>query len=200
MYKNCDESKVAEREAEIEQVKSDMESEKTKRVLEAKERMQELKKKLQAEKQELLANLKSNLAQSRPGQRSVADIGDVEVMEIDDTFGNGRSPLRVGEDIADSPEPGEKRGRRQSFHKNPRVNSNSPNADGARAFAKSLLPTAKQNSDNLLPLSKSPDVIPPKESLEQKQEEDEMPVVVEIDDADDIGSIDVDMAEINVSK
>lgn len=46
MYKNCDESKVAEREAEIQQVKDDMESEKTKRVLEAKERMQELKKKL----------------------------------------------------------------------------------------------------------------------------------------------------------
>lgn len=60
----------------------------------------------------MLANLKNTLAQSRPGQRSVADMGDVEVMEIDDTFGNARSPLRVGEDLGDSPEPNEKRGRR----------------------------------------------------------------------------------------
>lgn len=68
-------------------------------------------------------------------------MGDIEVMDIDETFGNGRSPLRVGEELGDSPD-NEKRGRRQSFHKDPRINSNSPKAEGSRAFAKSLLPTA----------------------------------------------------------
>lgn len=62
------------------------------------------------------------------------------------------------------------------------------------------MPTEKQNSDNLLPVSKSPDVIPQKNVIEQKEDDDdELPVVVEIDDAD-AGSIDVDMAEINISK
>ena len=56
--------------------------------------------------------------------------------------------------------------------------------------------------------AKSPDVVPSNQlettleapAQQQDDDADEKPVVVEIDDNDDGGSIDVDLAEIDVSK
>ena len=66
MYKNCDSSKFAERDAELAQVKIDMENTKNKKVGEAKERLKLLKDKLRDEKQIKLKELKQNMHNSRP--------------------------------------------------------------------------------------------------------------------------------------
>jgi len=58
MYKNCDPSQFAERDAELAQVKTDMENLKNKKVGEAKERLQLLKEQLREEKQGKLKELK----------------------------------------------------------------------------------------------------------------------------------------------
>jgi len=58
MYKNCDPSQFAERDAELAQVKTDMENLKNKKVGEAKERLQLLKEQLREEKQRKLKELK----------------------------------------------------------------------------------------------------------------------------------------------
>jgi hypothetical protein len=58
MYKNCDASQFAARDAELAQVKTDMENLKNKKVGEAKERLQLLKEQLREEKQRQLKELK----------------------------------------------------------------------------------------------------------------------------------------------
>ena len=217
MYKNCDESMVAQRDSEIQVVKDDMESEKAQRVLDAKERMQVLKKQLAAEKQVLLGGLKSKLAESRPGQgkcgsRGEHDFGDVEVLDIDDTFNDERSPLRVGEEISSPDKP-----RRISF-KGARASSNSPRLAASRDFAKSLMPTdtqplelmSKTPGDEILKRD-LPSPEPPidvsfnaddVEDIKSQEEKDEQPEVVEIEEVDDV-ELDVDNAsigDIDVSK
>lgn len=77
MYKKEeDPEKLAQRDAEIDEIKSDMEALKTKRVLEAKERMQEQKKKINEEKTSLLNEAKNQFVQSRPGGGGDSMIGD----------------------------------------------------------------------------------------------------------------------------
>lgn len=66
MYKNCDPSQFAERDAELAQVKTDMENLKNKKVGEAKERLQLLKEQLREEKQRKLKELKQNIHAQRP--------------------------------------------------------------------------------------------------------------------------------------
>lgn len=58
MYKNCDASQHADRDAELAQVKIDMENYKNTKVGEAKERLKVLKDKLRDEKQIKLKELK----------------------------------------------------------------------------------------------------------------------------------------------
>ena len=67
MYKKCDESEFAARDAELAQVKQDMEELKNKRVAEAKAKMQESKNALQKEKSHKLKELKGTFNNERPG-------------------------------------------------------------------------------------------------------------------------------------
>ena len=98
-----------------------MESYKAQKVLEAKERMQDQKKKLQAEKQIKLTELKSKLAEQRPGgNKSVAGIDTLDHIEVLDIEG---SPMKLNEEIeVISPT---KKPRRNS-----RASSNSPKRHG----------------------------------------------------------------------